>query len=120
MSIETKIYAALSLSAISNGDGTFRCYPDTLPQLPTYPAIAYQRVSSTPSSLTQVARFRDYHFQITLHAITKASLMSLRSNVLDALIAMPERVTDNELSTGYEAEPKAFNSILDVQFRDTD
>lgn len=116
MSIETKIYNALQ------GLVAGRCYPNTLPQQPTYPAIAYQLVSEAPAaSITQLARFTDFHFQITIHAADYATAVSLRSSVLSAAEAMPEYVTrDPGLEPPYEFEPKTFARIVNFHFRDAE
>lgn len=122
MSIQTKVAAALALAAVSNGDGTFRRYPNTLPQLPTYPAIAFQFISNLPAdSLTQLARFSDFRVQVTAHALTYADIVSLRSAILTAMEAMPEYVTrDTDIEGPYEFEPKAFNWILGFHLRDAE
>jgi hypothetical protein len=62
-----------------DNDGAPCCYPNTLPQLPVYPAIVYQFISNTPAAaITQLARFTDFHVQVTLHALDYASLRAAR------------------------------------------
>lgn len=123
MSIDRKVFAALkTIAAIANADGTFRVYPNTLPQLPQYPAIAYQFISNLPAaSLTQLARFTDFHVQVTLHGLAHADVVSLRSAVLTAMEAMPEYVTrTTDIESPFEFEPKAFGWILGFQLRDAE
>lgn len=123
MNTPQKVMAALSgIATLSNGDGTFRAYPNTLPQNPTYPAAAYQFISNLPAAaLTQLARFTDFHVQITAHAREYSTLFALRSSILTAIEAMPEYVTrTTDIETAFEFEPKAFAWILGFQLRDAE
>lgn len=120
MSIMTKLYA--TLSAIPALAGTpNRVYPNILPQQPTYPAATYQFISNDPGPLSQLARFSDFHAQVTLHAADYPGLLALRQAVLVAVEAMPEFVTRNtDIEAPYEFEPKTFSWILRLQFRDAE
>lgn len=118
----SKINAALKVLVGNDADGAPCCYPNTLPQLPTYPAIVYQFISNLPAdSVTQLANYTDFHVQVTLHALDYPSLLALRQSALAAVQAMAEYITrDTDIEGQYEFEPKAFNWILGFHFRDAE
>lgn len=105
-----------------DADGAPCCYPNTLPQNPTYPAIAYQFITNLPAdSVTQYARMTDFHPQVTLHALDYPGLLALRQAALAAVEAMPEHVTrDTDIESPYSFEPKAFEWILGFHLRDAE
>lgn len=114
MSIEAKVYAAL------RGLVADRCYPDVLPANPTYPAIAYQVISTSQTPVTQLANYADFHVQIGIHHETFAGLLMLRASAITAIKAMPEYVDYTEISGGFEFDPKTHVRFLTVRFRDTE
>jgi hypothetical protein len=122
MKIEEKIFAAFSPLVGLDAQGVKCCYPNTLPQQPTYPALVYQLVSSAPAlAYHQAARFSNFQFQVSIHAASYAELIILRGQVLVAAEAMPEYVTrSSELEPPYEFEPKTFTRIVAFEFRDAE
>lgn len=122
MRIEQKIFNALSPLVGLDADGNKCCYPNTLPQAPTYPAIVFQKIAEEPAfTTTQVARFSDFHFQITIHAATYSAALDLRAQVLVAAEAMPEYVTRLPgFEPPFEFEPKTFSQIVVFDFRDAE
>lgn len=124
MSIESKIFAALSPLVGLDADGAKCCYPDVLKQgvtaVPGFQAIVFQVISSNPGPVSQVANINYFRVQLTLHCADFDDLVALRTAVLAAVRAMGQFITYQEIGGGFEAEPKAFSRILDVQFRDTE
>lgn len=116
MNIMAKLAAVLGPLVAS------RAYPNTLPQAPTYPAIAFQFIANPPAAgLTQLARFTDFHAQVTLHTIDYPELLALRQAALSAVEAMAEYVTrDTDIEGAYEFEPKTRNWILGFHLRDAE
>lgn len=120
MSLEAKVFAALSPLVGVDGRGMKCCYPVTLPQEPTYPAIVYQVTSADPSARTQAARFSDWTVLVTLYAEDKDSILALRASVLAAVDAMPEHKAHSELGDGYEFEAKLYSWKVNFEFRDSE
>lgn len=120
MSIEAKVFAALSPLVGTDARGLKCCYPVTLPQDPTYPAIVYQVTSVDPSALTQSARFSDWTVLVTLYAEDKDAIVSLRASVLGAVLAMAEHKTHTELGDGFEFEAKLFSWKFNFEFRNSE
>lgn len=120
MSIESKIFAAFSPLVGVDGRGMKCCYPVTLPQDPSYPAIVYQVTSADPSSLTQAAHFSDWTVLVTLYAEDKDSLLTIRAAVLAAANAMPEHKSRSEIGDGYEFEAKLFSWKVNFEFRNSE
>lgn len=122
MNIQQKLNAALKVLVGADTDGRPCCYPNTLPENPTFPALVYQFITNPPAaSLTQLARYTDFHAQVTARARDYNVLLALRSSILLAVEAMPEYVTrDTDIEGAFEFEPKAFNWILGFQFRDAE
>lgn len=118
-----KVNTALKALVGNDADGAPCCYPNTLPQLPVYPAIVYQFISNPPAAaLTQLARYTDFHVQVTLHTLDYPTLLALRQSALSAMEGMTaEYVTrENDIEGPYEFEPKAFNWILGFHLRDAE
>jgi hypothetical protein len=120
MSLPQKIFTAISAVVALDASGLKCVYPDILPQNPTYPAVTYQVISSSPGPVTPIANVNDFRVQVTMHSIDYAGLETLRAAVLGAIKAMPEYVTYDELPGGFEFEPKVFSRIIDFHFRDTE
>lgn len=116
MNIMLKVFNAFQ--ALVGG----RCYPNTLPQSPIYPAIVYQFITNPPAdTFSHGARFTEFHPQVTLHALDYAGLLTLRASALLAAEAMPEYITrDTDIEGPYEFEPNAFNWILGFHLRDAE
>jgi hypothetical protein len=120
--IEEKIFASLSPLVGLDAAGRKCCYPNTLPQGPTYPAIVYQLLSSAPAfAYHQAARFSNFQIQVSIHATDYDQLLTLRAQVLAAAEAMPEYVTrTSELEPPFEFEPKTCSRIVAFEFRDAE
>jgi multidrug efflux pump subunit AcrB len=124
VSIEAKVYSALSSLVSIDQDGLKACYPDTLKQgvtaIAAFAAIAYQVISSVPGPVTQLGHVNNFRVQLTLAAESYAGLLTLRAAVLAALQAMPEFVTYDEISHAFEYEAKAYARIIDAHFRNAE
>lgn len=121
MTIEAKLKAALAGISTVTFPG-LTVWPVTMPQQPTYPAVVYQLIAEAPAdSITQLARFTDFHFQISIHAADYPTVVALRSAVLTAAEAMPECITRlSGLEPPYEFEPKTYTRIVTYHFRDAE
>ena len=120
MSLEAKIFAALSPLVGVDARGMKCCYPVLLPQEPSYPALIYQVTSADPSALTQSAHYSDWTVLVTLYAEDKDSILTLRASVLSAVGAMPEHKSHSELGDGYEFEAKLFSWKVNFEFRNSE
>lgn len=120
MSIETKVFAALSPLVGVDARGMKCCYPVILPQEPTYPAIVFQVTSADPSARTQSARLSDWTILVTIYGEDKDAILALRSSVLTAVLAMAEHKTHTELGDGFEFEAKLFSWKFNFEFRDSE
>ncbi len=120
MTIEDRVFTALSPLVGVDNDGDPCCYQVVMPQQPVYPAIVFQVTSGDTNALTQAGRFGDFIVLVTLYALDKAAIKALRANVLGAAEAMPEYKTHDELGDGYNFEPKTYSWKINFDFRYTE
>lgn len=101
-----------------------RCYPTTFEQppdgrLPTWPAIRYTVISSdsvVDIDGTDSAETDDTLVQIDLVAKTHGAVVTLRDQVINAMMGLdPPAVRQNSIQL-YDAETKTHRIVLDYLF----
>lgn len=95
MSVETALFTRLTSTHAGTAAliGT-RCYPLRLPQKPTFPAVVYQRVSSSGRHGTTTRR--EPRYQFSCWATTYAGAKALAAQVRTAI----EDYADTAISIG--------------------
>lgn len=106
MSIGNLLYSRLTTHAGTSALISTRCYPLTLPQKPTLPALVYQQISSAPNQGTSTLH-RD-RYQISCWASTYSGAVALATQVQSAL----EEHTDTD-QTPYLKMTYRVNSLDD-------
>lgn len=101
-----------------------RCYPLTFEQpktraLPTWPAIRYEVIESTATSDiigTDDADTDDVLVQIDIVATSHSEVLSLRTQVIDALQAASVPNTRQRMSQEFDVETKTYRVSMDYLF----
>lgn len=122
MSLGVKVYNALSGASGIAALVSTRIYPLVLPQSITYPAISYQRISSTPQQGSTTLRSTRY--QINCWALTYAAAQNVAVAVKAALEEYTATATSPRIKMGlvvnelddYDPEAGVFRVIVDVIF----
>lgn len=121
MSVSTDLRAGLAAATGVTALVSTRIYPVFLPQHPTYPAISYQRISSSGQDGTSNRKLS--RWQINCWASTYAGAQALAAAVKAALeeyhsgdIAWAR--VENE-SDDYDDDVKTYRIILDVMLHTT-
>lgn len=125
MSIATILKAALAADTAINALVSGRIYPVQLPQSVTYPAISYQRISSTGTNGNTAMRESRYQIScwaetylggLTLAAAVKALAEGYTNTASTPGIKMTQIV--NELDD-YDDSARVYRVIVDVIFTTT-
>ncbi len=126
MSAGARLYTRLTTHAGTAALVSARVYPLLLPQLPTLPAIVYQRISGTERmGSTQV---REARYQLSCWGSTFASSQALAAQVRTALegwgvggtgvfVRMARVVNEQD---DHEPEENLYRVILDVMLHLTE
>ena len=97
-----------------------RVYPVALPQTPTYPAISYQRISTTPQGGSTTLRVSRY--QINCWATSYGGVQSLANAVITAAEehrdgsetpVIKQTITANVIDD-YDPDVKIYRTMVDV------
>jgi hypothetical protein len=113
-SAEAIVSAALK-ALVSNGDGTFRCYPDVAPAGALRPYITYQAVGGqSPNYLSNTVDLQNARMQVNVWADTRGVATNLMQSAIAALTGAPIRATNigAPVST-YEPDTKLYGSRED-------
>lgn len=120
MSLDVKMYQALSGAAGIAALVSTRIYPLVLPQSVAYPAISYQRISNTGQMGTTA--LRESRWQVNCWALTYTAAQALAVAVKNALEEYTATATAprikmalvvNELDD-FDPEANIFRVIVDV------
>lgn len=120
MSLDVKVYHALSGASGIAALVSTRIYPLVLPQSSSYPAISYQRISNSPQQGS--TDLRSTRWQINCWASTYTGAQTLATAVKTALEEYTATATAprikmalvvNELDD-YDSEANVYRVIVDV------
>ncbi|WP_244108518.1 DUF3168 domain-containing protein [Burkholderia anthina] len=114
-SAEAMVVAALG-PLVSNGDGTFRCYPDVAPANVVKPYITYQSVGGKSANYLNntASAQKNARIQIWVWANDRATAINLMAAVIASLEPPPIEATSiGSPVSAWEFDTKLYGSRLD-------
>lgn len=112
LSLDVSAVLAAALAGVAGG----RVYPLTLPQVPTYPNIVYQHVSSTPGVMDGYHLSQADTFVLSVRDETLSGLLSVVDAMETAIEASSYSIEVSDRLADYDDQVEVYRYNIEIAF----